>query len=177
MKSFWEHSVACGIAARMIASYKNIVNTERLFVAGLLHDIARLVTYKYLPQQGREMLLHAQRTNCLLRSAELEVLGFDHTTIGAMLMQKWKLPVVLEHAVGYHHQPMLSQHLQEAGIVHIADILINALMIGTSGERFVPPVIPEAWTELRLPTEIFTKSVQLIDRQVAEAIHNFFEGS
>ena len=177
MKSFWEHSVACGIAARMIASYKNIVNTERLFVAGLLHDIARLVTYKYLPQQGREMLLHAQRTDCLLRSAELEVLGFDHTTIGAMLMQKWKLPVVLEHAVGYHHQPMLSQHLQEAGIVHIADILINALMIGTSGERFVPPVIPEAWTELRLPTEIFTKSVQLIDRQVAEAIHNFFEGS
>ncbi|MCG6537393.1 MAG: HDOD domain-containing protein, partial [Syntrophales bacterium LBB04] len=176
MKSFWEHSVACGIAARMIASYKNIVNTERLFVAGLLHDIGRLITYKYLRQQGREMLLHAQRTDCLLRSAELEVLGFDHTTIGAMLMQKWKLPVVLEQAVGYHHQPLLSQHPLETSIVHIADILINALMIGTSGERFVPPVIPEAWIEVRLPTEIFTKSVQLIDRQVAEVIHNFFVG-
>ena len=105
------------------------------------------------------------------------MLGFDHTQIGAMLMQKWKLPVILEQTVGYHHQPMLSQHPQEASIVHIADILINALMIGTSGERFVPPVIPEAWTELRLPTEIFTKSVQLIDRQVAEVIYNFFEGS
>jgi hypothetical protein len=91
-------------------------------------------------------------------------------------MQKWKLPVILEEALGYHHQPTLSQNLLEAGIVHVADILINALMIGTSGERFVPPVIPEVWTELRLPTEIFTKSVQLVDRQVAEVIRDFFEG-
>jgi putative nucleotidyltransferase with HDIG domain len=177
MKSFWEHSVACGIAARMIASYKNIVNTERLFVAGLLHDIGRLITYRYLPEQGREMLLYAQQNDCLLRSAELKVLGFDHSQIGTMLMQKWKLPVILEQAVGYHHQPMLSQYIQEASIVHVADILINALMIGTSGERFVPPVIPEVWTELGLPTEIFTGSVQLVDRQVAEVIYNFFEGN
>jgi hypothetical protein len=39
MESFRKHSIACGICARMIASYKNISNTERLFVAGLLHDI------------------------------------------------------------------------------------------------------------------------------------------
>ena len=104
MKSFWEHSVACGIAARMIGSYKNIANTERLFVAGLLHDIGRIIIYKYLPSEGREMLLYAQQTDCLLRSAEMEVLGFDHGQIGAMLMQKWKLPVILEQALGYHHQ-------------------------------------------------------------------------
>jgi len=176
MKSFWEHSVACGIAARMIASYKHIANTERLFVAGLLHDIGRIVIYKHLPEHGREVFLHAQRTNSFLRVAELEVIGFDHTQIGARLMQNWKLPVILEQALGYHHQPTLSQNPLEASIVHIADILINALMIGTSGERFVPPVIPEVWTELKLPTEIFTKSVQLVDRQVAEVIRNFSEG-
>jgi hypothetical protein len=123
------------------------------------------------------MLLYAQQNDCLLRSAELKVLGFDHSQIGTMLMQKWKLPVILEQTVGYHHQPMLSQYIQEASIVHIADILINALMIGTSGERFVPPVIPEVWTELGLPTEIFTRNVQLVDRQVAEVIYNFFEGN
>ena len=176
MKSFWEHSVACGAAARMIGSYKNIASTERLFVAGLLHDIGRIIIYKNLPSEGREMLLYSQQTDCLLRSAELEVLGFDHSQIGAMLMQKWKLPVILEQALGYHHQPTRSQHPLEASFVHIADILINALMIGTSGERFVPPVIPEVWTELGLPAEIFTKSVQLVDRQVAEILHNFFDG-
>ncbi len=177
MKSFWEHSVACGAAARMLGSYKNIANTERLFVAGLLHDIGRIIIYKNVPSAGREMLLHAQQTGCLLRSAEREVLGFDHGQIGAALMQKWKLPVILEQALGYHHQPTQSQHPLEAGLVHIADILINALMIGTSGERFVPPLIPEVWNELGLSTEIFTKSVQLVDRQVAEILHNFFDGA
>jgi HD-like signal output (HDOD) protein len=176
MKSFWKHSIACGISARMIASYKNVSNTERLFVAGLLHDIGRLLIYKHLPREGREIFLQAKRTNCLLRSAELEILGFDHTQIGGMLLKKWKLPLMLEQAVGNHHQPSQSQYSLEATIVYIADILINALRIGTSGERLVPPIIPEAWTELGLPIEIFTKVVQLIDRQIEEVTHNFFNG-
>jgi HD-like signal output (HDOD) protein len=176
MKSFWKHSIACGISARMIASYKNVSNTERLFVAGLLHDIGRLFIYKRLPREGREILLQARRTHCLLHSAEFEILGFDHTQIGALLLKKWKLPLMLEHVVGNHHQPSKSQYPLEATIVYIADILINALRIGTSGERLVPPIIPEVWTELGLPIEIFTKIVQLIDRQVEEVTHNFFDG-
>jgi putative nucleotidyltransferase with HDIG domain len=176
MKSFWKHSIACGISARMIASYKNVSNTERLFVAGLLHDIGRLIIYKHFPREGREILLQARRTNCLLRSAEFEILGFDHTQIGGMLLKKWKLPLMLEHAVGNHHQPSKSQYLLEATIVCVADILINALRIGTSGEHLVPPIIPEVWSELGLPIEIFTKIIQLIDRQVEEVTHNFFDG-
>jgi putative nucleotidyltransferase with HDIG domain len=174
MKSFWEHSIACGVAARMIARFKKIANTERLFLAGLLHDIGRLIIYKHLPIQGREVLLCAQRTGCLLRSAELEMLGFDHTQIGGELIKKWNFPLILEDALTYHHQPTLSQHFLEASIVHIADILINALTIGTSGERFVPPLIPEAWTELGLQTDIFPRIVQLVDHQVAEITHLFF---
>jgi hypothetical protein len=159
----------------MIASYKNISNTERLFVAGLLHDLGRIIIYKHLPRQGRETLLRARRTNCLLRFAEFETLGFDHTQIGGMLLRKWALPFILEQAVEYHHDPLKSKHPLEATIVHISDILINALGLGTSGERFVPPVIPEAWTDLGLRTEMFAKIVQLIDRQVEEVLHNFFD--
>jgi HD-like signal output (HDOD) protein len=104
------------------------------------------------------------------------MLGFDHTQIGAMLIRKWQFPLVLEQALTYHHQPTLSQHLLEASIVHIADILINALTIGTSGERFVPPLAPDVWTELALEAEMFPRSVRLVDRQVEEIFHLFFEG-
>jgi len=120
------------------------------------------------------MLLGTQRNNSLLRTVELQFLGFDHSQIGATLIQKWNLPATLEQTVGYHHQPMLSQRPLEASIVHIADILANALMIGTSGERLVPPVNPEAWTTLGLPTNIISKTVQLIDQQVAEVTRIFF---
>ncbi len=175
MKSFWKHSLSCGIGARILASYKNIANTERLFVAGLLHDIGRLILYKQLPLEGKQMLLRTEQSACLLRSAEVELLGFDHTSTGGILLRKWKLPVILEHAVEYHHDPLKSLHPLEAAIVHVSDLLINALDLGTSGERFVPPVVPEAWDLLDLPTDIFERIIQLIDRQVEEVVQKFFD--
>jgi HD-like signal output (HDOD) protein len=177
MKSFWEHSLSCGIAARILASYKNIPNTERLFVAGLLHDIGRLILYKHLPYEEREIFLRTTQTNCLLHSAERDILGFDHAVIGGILLRRWKLPLILEHAVEYHHNPLGSHHPLEASIVYLADILTNALGLGTSGERFVPPVAPDVWNNLDLPTEIFPKVIQLIDRQVEEVIQKFFDGA
>ena len=176
MESFWEHSLACGIAARILASHKNIPNTERLFVAGLLHDIGRLILYKHLPHKEKEILLKTKRTNCLLRSAELDLLGYDHADIGGILLRKWRLPVVLEHAVEDHHNPPESQHPLEASLVNLADILSNALGLGTSGEHFVPPILPEVWAYLDLPIEIFQKMIQWIDRQVEEVIQKFIEG-
>jgi hypothetical protein len=49
--------------------------------------------------------------------------------------------------------------------------------LGTTGERFVPPLDPEVWNNLSLPTEIFPKMIQLIDRQVEEVIQKFFDGN
>jgi len=175
MKSFWEHSLSCGIGARILASYKYIPNTERLFVAGLLHDIGRLILYKHLPQESKRILLKTKETKCLLCSAEREILGQDHTAMGGILLRKWKLPVILEHAVEYHHNPLGSQYPLEASIVYLADILANALGLGTSGEQFAPPIDGQVWDSLDLPSEVFTKIIQLIDRQVEEVIQKFFD--
>ena len=175
MKSFWQHSVACGIGARMVASYKNMANTERLFVAGLLHDIGRILIYKHFPRDGREILLKARQARCLLRSAEIDLLGFDHAQIGGNLLKKWMLPPTLERAVADHHQPAESQYAVEAAAVYLADILVNALGIGTSGERYVPPLFPEVWQEIGLPPEAINKIVPFIDRQIEEIMHNFFD--
>jgi len=64
----------------------------------------------------------------------------------------------------------------EASLVNLADILSNALGLGTSGEHFVPPILPEVWAYLDLPIEIFQKMIQWIDRQVEEVIQKFIEG-
>lgn len=58
------------------AGYKKIQNTERLFVAGLLHDIGRLVLYSYASTHARNALLSAQKGSTLLYAAEAEILGF-----------------------------------------------------------------------------------------------------
>jgi len=175
MKSFWKHSIACGIAARMLASYKNMAHTERLFVAGLLHDIGRILIYKHFPREGKETLLKARKMGRLLCSTEMEILGFDHAQIGGTLLKRWLLPPTLEVAVGDHHQPVGSKHAVEASAVYLADLLVNALRIGTSGERYVPPLLPEVWSKLGLPKEATSKIVPFIDRQIEEVVHNFFD--
>jgi HD-like signal output (HDOD) protein len=175
MKGFWQHSICCGISARMISSFKNAPNTERFFVAGLLHDIGRIILYKKLPRLGKEILLLARQSHNLLRTVENQMLGFDHAILGGVLMKKWRLPLILEHTVGYHHQPLRCQYPSEAAIINLADLLTNALGIGSSGERYIPPLSPEVWDALGLPVEIFHKTVQTIDHQVAEIMHTFFD--
>jgi putative nucleotidyltransferase with HDIG domain len=175
MESFWKHSIACGISARMIASFKNIPNTERLFVAGLLHDIGRIILYQSLPDQMSRILLQAKQTHRFLRTIEAEVLGVDHAHVGGMLLKKWKFPLAMEQAVAFHHDPLKSPHLLEASILYLSDILVNALEMGTSGDCLAPPLIPEVWNSLGLEKELFTKIVQLIERQVEEIIHHFFD--
>jgi len=175
MESFWKHSIACGVGGRMIASFKNIPNTERLFVAGLLHDIGRLILYQRIPEPMSRIILKAKENQELLRSVEDEVLRFDHADVGGMLFKKWKLPLAMEQAVAYHHNPLDSPYLLEASIIHLSDILANALEIGTSGERLIPPLLPEIWDTLGLETEMFEKAVPLIERQVEEIVYHFFD--
>jgi len=170
MKSFWEHSIACGTLSRIIASYKGIQNTERLFLAGLIHDIGRLVLYNYAPIHARSTLQKAIRNNRFLYEIEHETLSFNHTTLGAMLLRKWKLPKSLENTVEHHHSPQNSQDPLEPAIVHLADIVTIALGIGSSGERFVPPIEPEAWECIGLSPNILSSIIDQLDNQLEEML-------
>jgi len=170
MKSFWKHSIACGVAARIIANYKNIQNTERLFVGGLLHDIGRLMLYSYLPAHARHAILKAKRDNNLLLNTESEIMGFDHTKIGGRLLKNWKLPASLQNIVIYHHTPQESRDPLEPAIVHLADIITNALGVGSSGERFVPPLDLDAWKYINISTNILQLTILQMDQQIEEIV-------
>jgi len=93
----------------------------------------------------------------MLREAEKQVLGYDHQQIAAELLQSWSYPPVLVQAVAFHHAPESSIAQTDAAVVHVADHLINAMGIGSSGEQFVPPLDDKAWTLLGLETENLAK--------------------
>ncbi len=143
MDSFWRHSIAVGVSARALALSCNIPNTERLFVAGLLHDVGHLVIYKHLAAYARDIQALALAEDVSLRSAEVKVLGFDHCKMGSLLLREWKLPPTLENIVGHHHKPEKAQSPREPGLVQLANALSYALELGTSGETRIPDVSPE----------------------------------
>ncbi|MHB8772158.1 MAG: HDOD domain-containing protein [Syntrophales bacterium] len=173
MEMFWKHSILCGICARILAGYKNLEHTERLFIAGLLHDIGRLVLYNYLPQESLLLSATARNNGCLLVVAERDLFNFDHATLGGDLLNKWQLSLSLEDNVRNHHAPQRARNRTEASIVHLADIMANAMGIGSSGERFVPPLHEDAWIVLGITPNIVASTIEQAEQQLQEVFELF----
>lgn len=166
MKSFLKHSLACGIIARIIAAQKNWPQTEQLFVSGLLHDIGRLIVYVYFRDQARNLLAHAINSNTILYQEEKRLLGCQHTDIAKYLLKKWQIPSNIENNVSYHHHPSKARIPDQAAVVHLSDIIVNGLGIGTSGERFAPPLDADAWNQLGLSPNCFETVIELATHQL-----------
>jgi putative nucleotidyltransferase with HDIG domain len=165
-ESFWRHSLAVGIAARLLAMERRLPKPDKFFVAGLLHDVGRLVLLQQAPECAVEVFALGQRERILLRDAEKKLLGYDHEQIAADLLQSWSYPPVLVQAVGHHHTPGQSLAKIEAAVVHVADHLVNAMALGTSGEKWIPPLDERAWTTLGLAPEALQRIVEAVDAQM-----------
>ena len=177
MESFWKHSLACGIGTRLLAIAKRVPKPDKFFVAGLLHDVGRLVLFSQAPQKTQRVFETYRSKRMLLRTAEVQVLGFDHAEIGQALLRSWKYPNNLIQAVSYHHHPLAAEAFQtEAAFVHVADHLVNAMQMGSSGERFVPALQAKAWAQLNLSSDIIGQVMDSIDHQI-EAVQEVFLSS
>ena len=88
MESFWKHAIACGLIARKLASYNEHLEQEKIFVAGLLHDIGQVILCTKLPALSLKFLLEAQSSEEQLHEIEEEELGFSHAELGGKLLEK-----------------------------------------------------------------------------------------
>lgn len=173
MNLFWEHSVACGICARCIAGFRKFPNTESFFIAGLLHDLGKLIIFKNLPQQAKAVLQRVRHSESFYYQTERDLIGFDHAQVGKALAEKWKLPTGLEQAIGGHHPPWSRPPDSETVLIFIADNLANALGYGSSGERLVSPELTYAIDLLSLPKSIWDNLIPLIKHQIEATVHLF----
>jgi putative nucleotidyltransferase with HDIG domain len=146
MRSFWEHSLACAIAARTIARRRGSHSVEQTYMAGLLHDIGRLPMFILEPQIMDGVLLAHWERQGPLWAIEQEHFGITHADIGAKLMESWGIPALYCAAAAFHHQPGATPAPNlETAITHVSDVIVNSLRIGTSGTRWVPALDDGAW--------------------------------
>jgi len=99
----WEHSIGCAFACRIMAAETRPALTEAAFLAGLMHDIGKLVLNIQTPESFDQIVQVVYNENRSFSLTEKEVFGFDHTQVGALLINKWKLSPVLEEAILNHH--------------------------------------------------------------------------
>lgn len=129
--TFWRHGIYTGLIARALAKRCHVLHPERMFIAGMLHDIGSLVLYNRMPEICSDLLLVCDGDEGILHQAELAEIGFTHADLSGALLNAWMLPETMQNAVGYHHMPSFAMESElEASIVHLAENLANRSQIG-----------------------------------------------
>ncbi len=148
MQLFWRRSLHAGVLARQLAVACNMLDGERLFVAGLLHDIGHLLMYQAAPAQALAAQVQAKRDEMALFRVERALLGFDYAQAGAALMRSWNLPLALQEAVELHPEPARAESFpRETSLLHIAARLADHALPGGANEAGIDPVV---WNVLGL---------------------------
>jgi HD-like signal output (HDOD) protein len=146
MDSFWRHSICCGVVARILGPHCGVLHSERLFVAGVLHDVGRLIMYTKMAELMKVVLTRAHDSGTPAYLAEREVIGFDHAQVGSELMRLWRLPVSLQEVLEFHHEPGKAEQFSlETAIIHIAGVVANQVEPDGARKKATETVDPVAW--------------------------------
>ena len=129
---FWRHCVAVAVLTERMSEALKLAMTDESFTCGLLHDIGKLVTSTYLEEKKVELSDRIKGKRCTILQAEKEILGFDHTEIGVLVADSWKLPETICTAIRWHHNPSLAPEDDRliSEVTHIADCISHAFGYG-----------------------------------------------
>jgi putative nucleotidyltransferase with HDIG domain len=133
-REFWQHCIGTAIITREIMSSVQAPMDESDYVAGLVHDVGKIVMAWSFPEHFAEIHRQAAAGTQDLVDIEKEVLGLDHGEVGALYLEHHRLPSVMIESARFHHRP--EQAEQNRGVVasvQIADLLLRNAKIGCSG--------------------------------------------
>jgi len=119
MARFNMHSSAVAILSDLLSQRLNVDYAEGAFVAGLLHDVGRLLIALGLTEEYDRILQMHEAGGKPLLDCEMETIGLTHPELSAEALAHWNLPEPIQNAVRHHHSPepgpiMLSRVLDAA---------------------------------------------------------------
>jgi len=128
MARFNLHSSDTAILSDLLAQRLTVDYPEGAFVAGLLHDVGRMLIARALPTQ-HELILALSTSSAAYLACESQVLGWTHPELSADALVSWNLPEPIAAAVRNHHKPEtnLSTPLQLSRVLAAADHYVNSL--------------------------------------------------
>lgn len=134
VNELWEHGTRCARLACMILQFEEAEpgDTEDAYIAGMLHDIGKLMLADSMPDAFQKALAAANERAIPLHQAEQEVFGATHAGVAAYLLGLWGLPASIVEAVAFHHSPGHSslRVLTPLAAVHAANAIEHEMTLG-----------------------------------------------
>lgn len=175
MESFWKHSVSVAVIAQILASRRDTRVIEQVFVAGMLHDIGRLLLFRNAPFTMARIIAEAAEDKIPLEVREKEALGFHHGELGSRLLKSWDFPQSLWDPIRKHHGPDEEIKDVPSALLATAEVLAAIIGDGNSGSRHTLPLGEEIWGIIDLPFAAIDLTARQAGRQIKE-IYRLFEG-
>jgi putative nucleotidyltransferase with HDIG domain len=176
MKDFWKHSIAVAVTGRNLAEDTRLATPDEAFVAGILHDVGKVVLAQYFKDLFNQVWTSIQNNGLSFYEAEKKVLPANHAQIGGHLAKKWHLPVSLIEAVTYHHAVRKSAINPELlMLVHVADFIVNHYKIGSHGEPDLSGMHPEASKRMAAQLEAVSDWFPEVATEIDAACQFFLE--
>ena len=127
----WRHAVGCGIGAQWLARKIQMEDrVQEAFLAGLLHDIGKLLLLRVLDELIAQQQLQFRPS----RELVLELLGYLHCQQGHRLMQTWNIPETYADIVRGHHDEDYDETDALMSLIRLVDMACNRLGIGIRGK-------------------------------------------
>lgn len=169
MVGLWEHSQGCALASSTIARAIGCKDPEEYAVAGLLHDIGKVVVAVQMPEAKESIDALVREQDLRYIQAEQQVLGFAHDRVNLWLCNHWNLPPALKEGLAYHHKPMsASLYPKTAQVVHLADFLTRLFEIGSGGDDQVSALDPQVLRALGITAALWERILDEVEAAFAD---------
>lgn len=135
MQRYLLHSLITASLARILCAKFNKDGTDSgdCNLAGLLHDFGKIVFAQHLPADFNRALNYSSENNVPLHISERQIIGVDHSVVGAMLVEKWQFPANITQAILHHHDQVLPDNTLQ-GCLYVADQLSKYLSNSTHSD-------------------------------------------
>lgn len=166
IRRFWEHSLATGVCAELLAEKIGHQPTEEALVAGLIHDVGKLLLVQMYPEEYAEVDLVMKDHELYSYTAEASILGITHAEVGRMMAEKWGLPKTLTDVISRHHQKGWGRE-QLTDIVSFADFMMQVLPAAGEQDK-LERLIHMGSSVLNLKKESIHAVVQVLSERLEE---------
>lgn len=159
LEEFWKHCLASAVGCKLLGKALNVPNEDMgiYFVAGLLHDIGKILFIRINPEKYSQVLEECRQFGISLSFSEIAHFGCSHTHAGGLLAKKWRLDNALIDSVESHHLSAGNNNNLITNVVTVINNLCKHFHFGESGDPLEEEIAGDLIKKLNISSNTLKK--------------------